>query len=202
MIEQIAKLRIIPVVAIESATDALPLADALTAGGLPVAEITLRTDAAIDAISALATRGAFLVGAGTVHSVDQARQVSDAGAKFVVSPGFNGKTVQWCLDHQLPIFPGISSPTDLETALEFGLKVVKFFPAEPLGGVKMIQALAGPFSGIQFIPTGGISADNLKDYLKLSCVLACGGSWMVKSSLLNAGRFDEITRLSAEAVAI
>ncbi|TWU41045.1 bifunctional 4-hydroxy-2-oxoglutarate aldolase/2-dehydro-3-deoxy-phosphogluconate aldolase [Novipirellula artificiosorum] len=202
MIDQLTKLRIIPVVAIESSLDAEPLADALCEGGLPVAEITLRTDAGIGAIAALSRRQDFLVGAGTVHSVEQAKRVADAGAKFIVSPGFNPKTVQWCLDHQMPIFPGTSSPTDLEMALEFGLSVVKFFPAEQIGGVKMVKALASPYGDLRFIPTGGIHAGNLSDYLNLPSVIACGGSWMVKSNWLTEGRFEEIKRMTAEAVAL
>lgn len=158
MIEKIENWKIVPVVAIERASDAERLADALSQGGLPVAEITLRTDAGLQAISKLADRADFVVGAGTVHSVEQAKQVADAGAKFVVSPGFNPKTVQWCLDRSLPIFPGVSSPTDLETAIEFGLSIVKFFPAEQLGGVAMLKALQGPYGDIRFMPTGGIDA--------------------------------------------
>ncbi|TWT79411.1 putative KHG/KDPG aldolase [Planctomycetes bacterium CA13] len=199
MLDQIAKLRIIPVVAIQSVEDAVPLANSLSIGGLPVAEITLRTPAGLASIAALASRPDFLVGAGTVHSVDQAKQVADAGARFVVSPGLNPKTVQWCLDKQMPVFPGISSPTDLEMALDLGLKVVKFFPAEQIGGVKMLKALQGPYGEIRFIPTGGISESNLADYLALPSVIACGGSWMVKSDMINSGRFGEIERLTAEA---
>lgn len=197
----IQRRRILPVIAIDRVDDVSPLADALDQGGLPIAEITLRTDAGLDAIAKLSTRNDFVVGAGTVHSVEQAKMVSDAGAKFVVSPGFNPKTVQWCLDHQMPIYPGVSCPTDLESALEFGLEVVKFFPAEQLGGVKMLQALQGPYGNIRFIPTGGISAANLKTYLDLPSVIACGGSWMVKAELISSGNFDEVQRLTAEAVA-
>ncbi|TWU59220.1 putative KHG/KDPG aldolase [Rubripirellula tenax] len=202
MIEKIQSLRIVPVVAIESADDAGPLADALAGGGLPIAEITLRTDAGLAAISSLADRAGFLVGAGTVHSVDQAKQVADAGAKFVVAPGFNPKTVQWCLDNAMPIFPGVSSPTDLETAMEFGLKIVKFFPAEQIGGARMLKALQGPYGDMRFIPTGGIGLDNLSSYLALPSVVACGGSWMVKPELLRDGKFDEVKRLTSEAVAL
>ena len=201
MIEKIKVWKIIPVVAIHQASDANPLADALAAGGLGVAEITLRTAAGLEAISNLAARSDFVVGAGTVHSVEQAKQVADAGAKFVVTPGFNPKTVQWCLDHSMPIYPGVSSPTDLETAIEFGLEVVKFFPAEQLGGVKMLKALQGPYSEIRFIPTGGINSANLNGYLGLPSVVACGGSWMVKADLITAGNFNEVQRLTAEAVA-
>ena len=197
----IQRLRIIPVIAIDRVDDVSPLADALDRGGLPIAEITLRTDAGLEAIAKLSTRNDFVVGAGTVHSVEQAKKVADAGAKFVVSPGFNPKTVQWCLDHQMPIYPGVSCPTDLETALEFGLEVVKFFPAEQIGGVKMLQALQGPYGNIRFIPTGGISATNLKTYLDLPSVIACGGSWMVKADLIKSRNFSEVQRLRAEAVA-
>ena len=152
MINKIESWRILPVVAIKKVDDALPLADALTAGGLPVAEITLRTEAGLAAIASLADRDGFVVGAGTVHTAEQAKQVADAGAKFVVTPGFNRKTVQWCLDHSMPIFPGVSSPTDLETAIEFGLEVVKFFPAELIGGAPMIKALAGTLRRYSFHP--------------------------------------------------
>ena len=200
IVDQIAGCKVIPVVAIDSVSDALPLADALTAGGLPVAEITLRTEAGIKSIRSLADREQFLVGAGTVHSVQQAQQVAEAGARFIVSPGFNPKTVQWCLDHSMPIFPGVSSPTDLELALEFGLQVVKFFPAEQLGGVDMIRALSGPFAGVRFIPTGGIHAANLAEYLRLPQVVACGGTWMAPPDMIRANRFDEITKLTAQAV--
>lgn len=202
MLQQLKSLKIVPVVAIEQATSAAPLADALTAGGLPVAEITLRTDAGLAAISELAKRPNFTVGAGTVHSADQAKQVVDAGAKFVVTPGFNPKTVQWCLDHSMPIYPGVSSPTDLESAIEFGLEVVKFFPAELSGGIKMLRAFQGPYGGINFIPTGGINATNLMDYLALPSVVACGGSWMAKKDLISDGKFDEIKNITAEAIAL
>jgi 2-dehydro-3-deoxyphosphogluconate aldolase/(4S)-4-hydroxy-2-oxoglutarate aldolase len=198
--DRLASLRIVPVVAIDTAEAAEPLADALCDGGLPVAEITLRTDAALEAIRRLAGRGDFLLGAGTVHGVDQAKAVMDAGAQFVVSPGFNPRTVAWCVENHVPIFPGIATPTDLEAALEHGLEVVKFFPAETLGGVKTLKAFSGPYGDIRFMPTGGISAANLRDYLALPCVLACGGSWMVKPELLRNGDFGEVRRLTAAAV--
>ena len=199
---RIAALKLVPVVAIESPDHADFLADALTGGGLPCAEITLRTDAGLNAIRRLAQRADFLVGAGTVHSASQAKQVADAGADFIVSPGFNPKTVQWCIDNDVPIFPGISSPTDLETALEFGLQVVKFFPAEPLGGVPMLKALIAPYGGVRFMPTGGINQGNMNQYLDLPQVIACGGSWMVKSDLIASGRFDEIQRLTSDAMSL
>ena len=201
MIQELEALKIIPVVAIHDADHADPLAEALIAGGLPVAEVTLRTDAGLDAIAKLAGLKNFLIGAGTVHSVADAKQVADAGAKFVVTPGFNPKTVQWCLDNDLPLFPGISSPTDLETALEFGLQVVKFFPAERNGGIPMLKAFQGPYGGIRFIPTGGINSENIAEYLALPSVVACGGSWMVKSDMIAAGQFDQITDITKKALA-
>ena len=202
MIQQLESLKIVPVVAINQAEKAVPLAEALIAGGLPVAEVTLRTDAALDAIGQLAKVDNFLIGAGTVHSVDDAKKVADAGAKFLVTPGFNPKTVQWCLDNNMPVFPGISSPTDLESALEFGLKVVKFFPAERIGGVPMLKALQGPYGGIRFIPTGGINTENIGEYLALPSVVACGGSWMVKADMIDAGSFDQITDITKKAMAV
>ncbi|MDB2686722.1 bifunctional 4-hydroxy-2-oxoglutarate aldolase/2-dehydro-3-deoxy-phosphogluconate aldolase [Mariniblastus sp.] len=200
IVNQIEKLKVVPVIAIQDLNDAEHLADALTAGGIPCAEITLRTDAGLATIELLAKRSDFLVGAGTVHNADQAQAVIDAGAKFVVAPGFNPKTVSKCIEQQVPIFPGISSPTDLEQALEFGLDVVKFFPAEAMGGVKTLKALHGPYHTLRFMPTGGVSMANLKDYLSLPFVIGCGGSWMAKGDLIAAGRFDEITRLSAETM--
>ncbi|OUT57959.1 Putative KHG/KDPG aldolase [Stieleria bergensis] len=200
IIASVESLKIVPVVAIEDVRHADRLADALTGGGLPCAEITLRTEAGLASIERLRKRDGFLVGAGTVHSVTQAKQVVDSGAQFIVSPGFNPKTVQWCVENEVPIFPGISSPTDLEMALEFGLEVVKFFPAEALGGIKTLQAFHGPYHTIRFMPTGGISASNIVDYLNLPFVIACGGSWMVKSDLISAGRFDEITQLTRDAM--
>ena len=200
IMRRVEELKVVPVVAIESLDDAQRLADALTEGGMPCAEITLRTDAGLAAIEALSKRPDFLVGAGTVHNAQQAESVVDAGAKFVVAPGFNPKTVSWCVDKNVPVFPGTSNPTDLEQALEFGLGVVKFFPAEAMGGVKTLKAFHGPYSSIRFMPTGGISTSNLLDYLSLPYVIACGGSWMVKSDLIAEGRFDEITRLAAQTV--
>lgn len=198
--DQIETLKVVPVVAIEQPDDAMRLADALVEGGLPCAEITLRTDAGLAAIESLSKRTDFLVGAGTVHSADQAARVFDVGAKFVVAPGMNPKTIAWCVDNNVPVFPGTSSPTDLELALEFGLGAVKFFPAEAMGGVRTLKAFHGPYSSIRFMPTGGIKESNLLDYLSLPYVFACGGSWMVNSTLIAEGRFDEITRLTAQTL--
>lgn len=195
MIDRLHSLKLIPVVALEDADDAEPLADALCVGGLSVAEITLRTDSAIDVIRRLCARDDFLLGAGTVHSAEQAEEVIEAGVQFVVTPGFNPRTVAWCQQNNVPVFPGVATPTDLEMALEHNIEVVKFFPAETLGGVEALKALSGPYSKVRFIPTGGISTSNLSDYLALPGVLACGGSWMVK-----ADDWDQTTRLTAQAV--
>ena len=195
MIDRLQALRLIPVVALERAADAEPLADALCAGGLPCAEVTLRTEAALDSLRALAGREELLLGAGTVHSAEQAAAAVDAGAQFVVTPGFNPRTVKWCQENQVPVFPGIATPTDLELALEHGVETVKFFPAETLGGVNTLKAFSGPYGQMRFIPTGGIHAGNLADYLALPSVLACGGSWMVK-----AGDWSETKRLTTEAM--
>lgn len=202
IVKQIEDLKVVPVVAIQNLDDAERLADALTAGGIACAEITLRTEAGLPAIELLARRSGFLVGAGTVHNADQAAAVVDAGAKFVVAPGFNPKTVAKCIDKNVPVFPGTSSPTDLEMAMEFGLDIVKFFPAEAMGGVKTLKAFHGPYHTIRFMPTGGVSMTNLRDYLSLPYVIGCGGSWMAKGDLIAAGRFDEITRLAKETVAL
>ncbi len=195
MIDHLQSLKLIPVVALEDADDAEPLADALCAGGLSVAEVTLRTDSAIDVIRRLGARDDFLLGAGTVHSIEQAQEVVEAGAHFVVTPGFNPRTVAWCQEHNVPVFPGIATPTDLEMALEHNIDVVKFFPAETLGGVNTLKAFSGPYHNVRFIPTGGISAENLTDYLALPGVLACGGSWMVQ-----VDDWDQTTFLTAQAV--
>ena len=198
--KQIDEIKVMPVVAIESVDDAQRLADALIAGGIPCAEITLRTDAGIAVIESLSSRSDFLVGAGTVHNAEKAKAVTDVGSKFVVAPGFNPKTVAWCVDNKVPVFPGTSSPTDLELALEFNLEVVKFFPAEAMGGVKTLKAFHGPYRSLRFMPTGGVSTANLADYLNLPYVIACGGSWMVKADMIAKGRFDEITQIAAETV--
>jgi 2-dehydro-3-deoxyphosphogluconate aldolase/(4S)-4-hydroxy-2-oxoglutarate aldolase len=202
MIDSLEKLRVIPVVALEDADKAEPLAAALCTGGLPCVEITLRTETALESIKALSCRDDFLLGAGTVHGSEQARAAVDAGARFIVTPGFNPKTVAWCLENEVPVFPGTSSPTDLEMALDFGLEIVKFFPAEAIGGVKTLKAFAGPYGTLRFIPTGGISPGNLADYLALPQVIACGGSWMVKQDLIDGDCFDEVTQLAAEAVSL
>jgi len=192
----------VPVVAIENARDADGLAEALTDGGLPIAEITFRTDAAADAIRAMSRRDQLLVGAGTVLTVEQARQAVDCGAKFLVSPGTNPKVVQWAVENGVPITPGIATPSDIEVALGFGLEVLKFFPAEAYGGLKTLKAISAPYGMVKFIPTGGVSAANLADYLAFDKVHAVGGSWMVKKDLITGGHFEQVRDLTAEAVRI
>ena len=201
ILKKIELLGVIPVVKIDDEKDALPLADALIKGGLPAAEITFRTNAAEDAIRTISqSHPDMLVGAGTVLNTEQADRAMAAGAKFIVTPGFNERVVKHCIDNGYPIVPGCPTPSDIELAIEFGLDVVKFFPAENLGGVKMIQALAAPYVGVRFMPTGGINAGNITSYLSCDKILACGGSWMVKGDLISSGRFDEIERLTREAV--
>ncbi|MBQ7961076.1 MAG: bifunctional 4-hydroxy-2-oxoglutarate aldolase/2-dehydro-3-deoxy-phosphogluconate aldolase [Clostridia bacterium] len=202
ILKEISKIGIVPVVKIDNAKDAVPLADALIKGGLPCAEVTFRTAAAEEAI-ALMTKEfpEMLVGAGTVLTTEQVDKAVNAGAKFIVTPGFNEKVVQYCVDKNIPITPGCPSTSDIEAALALGLDVVKFFPAENLGGIGMIKALAAPYVGVRFMPTGGINAKNINSYLDCDKILACGGSWMVKDTLINEGKFDEIEALTKEAVA-
>ena len=199
-LEKVMKMKIVPVVAIHDADHSEALADALIEGGLPCAEITFRTAAAPDAIRTMAKRGDVLVGAGTVLTVDQVKQAVDAGATFMVAPGVNPKVVGFCRERNIPIVPGVATPTEIETALDLGLNILKYFPAEAFGGLETLKAISAPYSGVKFIPTGGINSSNLMAYLKHPKVEACGGSWMVKSALIDAGRFDKITSLTREAV--
>lgn len=199
-LRQIGKTGIVPVVVLNKADDAQPLAESLIKGGLPCAEVTFRTDAAEESIRAIAKKfPEMFVGAGTILTPEQADRAVDAGAKFIVSPGFNPKVVEHCINKGYPVTPGIMTPTELEMALGFGLDVVKFFPAENAGGLKMIKAMSAPYTMMKFMPTGGINAVNVKDYLACDKILACGGSWMVKGDLINAGNFAEIERLTREA---
>jgi 2-dehydro-3-deoxyphosphogluconate aldolase / (4S)-4-hydroxy-2-oxoglutarate aldolase len=200
ILTKIGRLKIVPIVAIEDAKDAQTLGDALLNGGLPCAEITFRTSAAEEAIKSMSKNKEILVGAGTVLTVDQVKTAVNAGAQFIVSPGFNPKVVGYCVENNIPITPGISNPTDIEMALEFNLKVVKFFPAEAFGGLKTLKAISAPYGMIRFIPTGGINAGNIRNYLAFPKVLACGGSWMVKKDLISSGQFDQIVNLTKEAI--
>lgn len=201
MTNKIYELGIIPVVKLKDAKDAIPLAGALIKGGLSCAEITFRTDAAEESIKRISQQyPEMLVGAGTVLTVEQAKKAIDAGAKFLVSPGLNEELVKYCISQDILIYPGVSTPYEIEKALSLGLEVLKFFPAEPAGGLPMIKALCGPYTKVKFIPTGGINENNLNEYLSYDKIVACGGSWMVKDSLINEGKFDEITALVRTAV--
>ncbi len=201
VLTEISKLGIVPVVALDDAKDARPLAKALCAGGLPVAEVTFRTAAAEEAIRIMANEFPdMLIGAGTVLTCEQVDKAVNAGAKFIVSPGLNPTVVKYCVDKGIPVTPGCSSPSDIERALELGLEVVKFFPAEAAGGLKMIKAMSAPYGKVKFMPTGGINAANLKDYLDFNKIIACGGSWMVDKALVKAGDFDKIEELTRTAV--
>jgi len=199
-LEKVLQMKIVPVVAIHDAGHSDALADALIEGGLPCAEITFRTGAAADAIRTMAKRGDMLVGAGTVLTIDQVKLAVDAGAAFMVAPGLNPRVVGYCREHNIPIIPGVATPTDIETALDLGLKILKYFPAEAFGGLKTLKAISAPYTAVKFIPTGGITAGNVIAYLEHPKVVACGGSWMVKSALIVAGQFDKITSLTREAV--
>ena len=192
-----------PVVVIDDAKDAAPTAEALLAGGVGVMEVTLRTEAGIGAISNAAHGFPGLcLGAGTVLTVDQAKRAVDAGARFIVSPGFDAELVRWCLEHNVAVTPGCVTPTEITAAMAMGLNVLKFFPANIYGGITAIKALAAPFRGVRFIPTGGISAKNLSEYAASPFVLAVGGSWMCAKADIAAGNFDKITALCREARAI
>lgn len=199
--EQIQNLAVVPVVVLEDAESALPLAKALCEGGLPCAEVTFRTKAAEKSIEIMTE--AFpdmLVGAGTVLTTEQVDQAVKAGAKFIVSPGFDPEIVDYCISKNIPVFPGCITPSEVAQAVKRGLKVIKFFPAEQFGGIAAIKALAAPYTDIKFMPTGGIGPGNLENYLLNDKIIACGGSWMVKGKLIKEGKFDEIRILTAEAV--
>ncbi len=201
ILQEIGLLGIVPVIAIDNADDAVPLAKALVDGGLPCAEVTFRTAAAKEAITRIAKAyPAMMLGAGTVLTVDQVKAAVECGAKYIVSPGLNTKVVEYCVQHSIPVTPGVATPTEVEMALEQGLEVVKFFPAEANGGLPFLKAISAPYKSLKFIPTGGIDETNLLSYLKFNKVLACGGSWMVKSELINNKQFDEIKRITSQAV--
>ena len=203
VLEKIQEIGIVPVVVLDDAKDAAPLAKALCEGGLPCAEVTFRTAAAEESIRIMSEQfPEMLVGAGTVLTTEQVDRAVAAGAKFIVSPGLNPRIVKYCVEKGILITPGCSNPSDIEVALENGLEVVKFFPAEPAGGLNMIKAMAAPYVGVKFMPTGGINPTNVRDYLAYDRILACGGSWMVKGSLVDAGEFDKIEELTREAVEI
>ncbi len=203
VLEQIQKTGIIPVVVLDDAKDAEPLAKALCDGGLPCAEVTFRTEAAEECIRIMSEKfPEMFVGAGTILTTEQVDRAVAAGAKFIVSPGLNPRIVKYCVEKGIVITPGCANASDMEQALENGLEVVKFFPAEPAGGLNMIKALAAPYVGLKFMPTGGISPKNVRDYLAYNRIIACGGSWMVKNELVKAGDFAAITELAKECVQI
>ena len=200
-IDQIREMGLVPVVKLDNAKDAIPLAKALIKGGLPCAEVTFRTDAAEESIRQMTKEFPdMLVGAGTVLTIEQVDRAIDAGASFIVCPGFNEKIIQYCLDKGVLVTPGCTNPTEMSRAVELGLKAVKFFPAEQSGGIGAIKAMSSVFASLEFMPTGGISAKNLQDYLSFSKILACGGSWMVNPDMINAGEFDKIESLTREAM--
>jgi len=203
VMKKIEEFKLIPVVIIENSEYAIPLGQALIEAGLPIIEITFRTQAAEQVISDLTNKISDLfIGAGTVLRIDQVKKAVSAGALFIVTPGFNPKIVDYCIDNKIPIIPGVNTPSMVEWALDKGLKIVKFFPANLSGGTKMLKSLAGPYPEMRFIPTGGINNECLIDYLKLSNVFACGGSWIVKKDLISSGQFEEIKRLTKNALSL
>ncbi|AGV20265.1 MULTISPECIES: bifunctional 4-hydroxy-2-oxoglutarate aldolase/2-dehydro-3-deoxy-phosphogluconate aldolase [Vibrio] len=199
--EQLANLKVIPVIAINKAEDAIPLGRTLVENGMPCAEITFRTECAAEAIRAMrAEFPEMLIGAGTILTNEQVDQAIEAGVDFIVSPGFNPRTVQYCLDKGVAIVPGVNNPSLVEQAMEMGLRTLKFFPAEPSGGVGMLKALTAVYP-VKFMPTGGVSLGNVDEYLSIPSVLACGGTWMVPTKLIDEGKWDELGTLVRDAVA-
>lgn len=198
--ELFAELKVVPVVVLDDAKDAEPLAKALVEGGLPCAEVTFRTEEAAESIRIMTeVYPDMLVGAGTVLTTEQVDKAVESGAKFIVSPGFDPEIVDYCIEKNIPVFPGCISPSEVAQAVKRGLKVVKFFPAEQSGGLAMIKAMASPYNMLKFMPTGGINTKNLKDYLACDKILCCGGSWMVKGDMIKAGEFEKIKKLTREA---
>ena len=201
ILKKIEEVRIVPVVVLEDAKDAAPLANALCEGGLACAEVTFRTDEAAEVIKEMKkARPDMLVGAGTVLTKEQVDQAVDAGAQFIVSPGLNPEIVEYCVNKNLTIIPGCANPSDVEQALKYHLEVVKFFPAEALGGLKLIKAMSAPYKNVKFMPTGGINPKNVKEYLDFKAIIACGGTWMVPKDAVENKEFDKIEKLTKEAV--
>ena len=201
--EKLGEIGIVPVVALDKAEDAIPLGEALINGGLPCAEITFRTAAAEEAIRLMAEKFPdMIIGAGTVLTTEQVDRSVAAGAKFIVAPGCNPKIVRYCVERNIPMAPGVATASEIEQALECGVKKVKFCPAEQNGGLPMIKALAAPYVDVTFMPTGGLNKDNVKEYLSYNRIFACGGTWMVKKDMISDGRFDEIEALTHEAAEI
>lgn len=201
ILEKVASTGVVPVVVLESADDAVPLAKALIDGGLPCAEVTFRTAAAEESIRRMTEAYPdMFVGAGTILSIEQVDKAVAAGSQFIVTPGFDPEVVDYCLEKNIPVFPGCVTPTEITQAVKRGLKLIKFFPASSFGGVGTINALAGPFVGLKVMPTGGVNAKNLEEFLNCKHIVACGGSWMVKGDLIKAGDFQKIEELTREAV--
>lgn len=201
IIEKLEEMLVVPVVVLDDVKDAEKLADALVKGGLPCAEVTFRTEAAEKSIRIMTNKyKEMLVGAGTVLTTEQVDRAFAAGARFIVSPGFDSEIVDYCIEKKIPVLPGVVTPSEAAQAVKRGLKVVKFFPAEQFGGLSTIKALAAPYTMLRFMPTGGVSVKNLTDYLSCDKVVCCGGSWMVKGDMIKAGEFDKITGITKEAV--
>ena len=201
VLEELGGYGIVPVVVLNRVEDAKPLANALCEGGLKCAEVTFRTDAAEESIKVMTTEFPdMLVGAGTVLTIEQVDRAVAAGAKFIVSPGFDPEIVDYCIEKDIPVVPGCITPSEVAQGVKRGLEVVKFFPAEQAGGLAMLKAMAAPYTTMKFMPTGGISAKNLSEYLSFKKIIACGGSWMVKADLVDAGDYDKIIELTKEAV--
>lgn len=198
--EQFYDYAVVPVVVLDDTEDAAPLAEALVKGGIPCAEVTFRTEVAEESIRIMSEKyPEMLVGAGTVLTTEQVDRAVAAGAKFIVSPGFDPEIVDYCMEKNIPVFPGCVSPSEVAQAVKRGLKVVKFFPAEQAGGLAMLKAMAAPYTMLKFMPTGGINTKNLKEYLGFSKILCCGGSWMVKGDMIKNKEFDKITEMTREA---
>lgn len=203
MNEQLGAYGVVPVVVLNDVKDALPLAKALVEGGLACAEVTFRTAAAEESIRVMSEAyPEMLVGAGTVLTTEQVDRALNAGAKFIVSPGFDPEIVDYCLEKQVPVYPGTVTPSEVAQAVKRGLSICKFFPAEQFGGLSTIKALAAPYTMVKFMPTGGVNLKNLREYLSSDKIAACGGTWMVKADLIKEGKFDEIKQITAEAAAI
>lgn len=202
IITRLSQGKLIPVIVLDSANDASPLAESLIEGGLPVAEVTMRTPAALEAMKEMGKHSEILLGAGTVCTADQVDQAVDAGARYIICPGFHEEVVQRCQELGVLVIPGVITPTDIAKAMSYGLNIVKFFPAEAFGGASTLKAMAAPYGDMRFVPTGGINANNVSNYLEIPSVAACGGSWMVDRKLIQSGDFSQITTLVRDAVTL
>lgn len=200
LVKQMAGHQLVPVIVMDRAEDGKPLAEALINGGLPVAEVTMRTSAALGAMKEIGEHEDILLGAGTVLTPDQVDMAVDSGARYIICPGMHESVIERCLELDVLVIPGVITPSDIAKAMSYGLELVKFFPAESFGGAKTLKAMAAPYGDMRFVPTGGINAGNVMDYLSMPSVVACGGSWMVERGLINEGKFDEIKDRVAGAV--